>query len=329
MSSGYGMAQAPLVVLAFGGNALAPEDAPATHGEQARRAASLAKVVRSLRAEGYRVLVTHGNGPQVGNLALQQEATQAVPPQPLFTLGAMTQGQIGHLLTLPLLRAVGDEPEVPAAAVVTHVLVDAQDPAFDAPSKPIGPFFSEVEASQLAADRGWRMVSDAGRGHRRVVPSPQPREVLEGDVIRTLLGAGVVVVAAGGGGVPVARQMDGTFTGVDAVIDKDRTAQALAASLGADALALITSVDHVALDFGTPRERVVEEMTASEALRHLDDGQFPPGSMGPKVEAAVDFVRQGGRLAVVTSAAHTLAALRGEHGTRIVADPVRRQAART
>lgn len=304
----------PLVVLAFGGNALAPDNDSATYLEQARRAAELAAVVRTLRGDGFRVLVTHGNGPQIGNLALQQESSKAVPPQPMFVAGAMTQGQIGHLLTLPLL----DGDPVPAAALVTHVMVDADDPAFRRPAKPIGPFFDDADARSLTAERGWRMEPDSGRGHRRVVASPRPGKVLEEAVIRRLLDDEVVVVAAGGGGVPVTRG-EGGLRGVDAVIDKDRTAQTLAAALGADALALITQVEHVSLDYGTPQQRAVEEMTADEAARYLQEGQFPPGSMGPKVEAAVDFIRQGGRLAVTTSVPHTVAALRGEHGTRIVA----------
>jgi carbamate kinase len=305
------------VVLALGGNALTRAGQAGTHDDQQANALAMARAVCGLLDDGLGVVIVHGNGPQVGALALQQEEGAALaPPQPLFALGAMTQGQIGSLLGLAIRNADAGRA-VQVVSLVTHVLVDPGDAAFSHHTKPIGPFFPPRQARALAADRGWTVGEDAGRGYRRLVASPEPQAILEADAIRSLADAGVVVIAAGGGGVPVRRD-DGRLTGVEAVVDKDLAAQRLASATGADSLVLVTDVDHVALDFGTAGERVVETMTADEADRHLRDGQFPPGSMGPKITAAVRFLRAGGKLAAVTSARHVRAALRGGHGTRIV-----------
>jgi carbamate kinase len=306
------------VVLALGGNALTRAGQAGTYEDQRANAAAMARAVCGLVGDGHGVVIVHGNGPQVGALALQQEEGAAlVPPQPLFTLGAMTQGQIGSLLGLAL-REAGDGRPVRVASLVTHVLVDPADAAFAHPTKPIGPFFPARQARALATRRGWTVGEDAGRGYRRLVASPEPQAIVEADAIRCLADAGFVVIAAGGGGIPVSGK-DGRLTGVEAVIDKDLPAHRLAAATGATALVLVTDVDHVALDFGTASQRTVEAMTADEADRHLRDGQFPPGSMGPKITAAVRFLRAGGKLAVVTSPPHVRAALEGGHGTRIVA----------
>ncbi len=307
------------VVMALGGNALTRADQAGTFEEQRANAASMARAIRGVLAASRGVVLVHGNGPQVGALSLQQEEGAALtPPQPLFALGAMTQGHIGSLLTLALHDACS--PRAPRiAAVVTHVLVDRADPAFEHPTKPIGPFFERGRALALASSRGWTVREDAGRGYRRVVASPEPLGILEADAIRTLVDAGFVVVAAGGGGIPVCQDADhGPPAGVEAVIDKDLAAARLATSLKADTLVVVTGVDHVALDFGTSREQQVEAMTMDEAEGHLRDGQFAPGSMGPKVTAAVRFLRAGGKLAVVTSPQHVRRALEGRHGTRIL-----------
>ena len=311
------------VVVAVGGNALTGESETGTYAQQSANAAGMAKAVGMLTDAGWTVVLVHGNGPQVGNLLIQQEAGEAqVPGQPLFNLDAMTQGQIGSMLALALHAELGpDRP--PIASVITHVVVDAADPAFNHPTKPVGPFFTAADAERLAAERGWTLTEDAGRGWRRIVPSPEPLEIVELDVVRRLADAGVLVIAAGGGGVPVVGEPG--YVGVDAVIDKDRSAALLAAALDADALVLITGVEHVMLDFGKPSARAVHEMSADEAQGHLQDGQFPPGSMGPKVEAAISFVRRGGTTAVITTAelaAHALAGDSAEEplpGTRIVA----------
>lgn len=308
-----------MVVVAMGGNALARHDEHATYREQMIRAAELGEVVCSLRRAGYRILVTHGNGPQVGNLAIQQEEAAAmVPVQPLPVLSAMTQGQLGHLLTAAIVGAA-DDPGLRAVCVVTHSVVDPADSAFGNPTKPIGPFFTEEQARALGEQRGWAVGKDGDRGWRRVVPSPEPQEIVEAQAIRTLAESGYVAVASGGGGIPVTR--DGPrLVGVDAVIDKDLSAALLASAVGAKILLMLTDVDQVMLDFGTPRQQPVSAMTASEAERHLAEGQFPPGSMGPKIAAAVRFLRSGGRFAVITSAVHAARAIAGTRGTRIIAD---------
>ena len=316
----------PTAVIAFGGNAFAPEDASGAHEEQAATVGRMAHVVTDLHQRGYRVVVTHGNGPQVGALAIQQEeCADVVPRQPLFVLDAMTQGQLGHLLTLGI-RDLLDEP-LPVAALITHVVVLSDDREFDHPTKPIGPFYEPAEAERLARDRGWTVRRVSDRACRRVVASPSPIEVLEVDSVRVLADAGVLVVAGGGGGVPVVRHDGGQMRGVEAVVDKDRVARVLATALGAEVLVLVTGVPGVAVDFGTDRERQIEEMTVEEARAYLDEVQFPAGSMGPKVESAVEFVAAGGHLAVITSERFVSAALDGRHGTRIVALPSRQQQA--
>lgn len=322
-------------VLAVGGNALAPTHARGTLEEQQSNANRIARLAVQMIDQGWRVVLTHGNGPQVGNLALQHEggaAAAVIPAQPLFVLGAMTQGQIGHMLTVALHNALGAAQEtMPVASLLTHVVVDARDPAIRRPTKPIGPFFSSSRARVLAGQRGWQIVDDAGRGFRRVVPSPQPVEILEGEAIRTLVNRGFLVVAAGGGGIPLVRR-GRRLEGFDAVIDKDLTAALLASTVGASALLLLTGVDRVMLDFGTPAERPVTQMSLEEAKAHLAEGQFPPGSMGPKVLGAIRFLeagvrggrRYGDRSAIITSTRRAAAALAGTPegnpaGTRIVA----------
>jgi carbamate kinase len=287
--------------------------------DQAERAADLARTIVALQGDGRRLLVVHGNGPQVGALAIAQEAVaREVPPQPLFVLGAMTQGQLGYLLG----QAIGDALEAAGrpravAAVMTQVVVDPDDPGFQNPTKPIGPFFPEGRAKRLADARGWSVVDDSGRGWRRVVASPEPLEVVEWPQIKRLLDAGQVVIACGGGGVPVVRR-DGDLRGVDAVIDKDYAAALVGDLVGADSLLLLTGVERVALDFGTPMQREVEQMTLAEARGHLADGQFPAGSMGPKVDAAIRFIDGGGRMAIIGAMESAAEALAGTSGTRIV-----------
>lgn len=303
------------VVVALGGNVLTREGQAGTHEEQAANAHQMARSVARIIDADWRVVITHGNGPQVGNLAIQQEEGSAmVPPQPLFVLGAMTQGQIGQVLGSAVAQASGTD----VVTVVTHVEVDADDPAFANPTKPIGPFFSEEEARRLAEEREWAVREDAGRGFRRVVPSPDPRAIVEADAIAELLEGGYTLIAAGGGGIPVVREGK-RWSGVDAVIDKDLSAERLASDIGADALLMLTGVDRVAVDFGTPEERLLASITVEEAREHLADGQFPPGSMGPKVTAAIRFVEGGGTRAIITSPRWATGALAGTHGTQVVA----------
>jgi carbamate kinase len=320
---------AKTAVIALGGNALTRAGQPGTYDEMLANAAVMAAAVNEVIEAGWRVVIVHGNGPQVGNLALQQEATTMVPAQPLALLNAMTQGELGSVIAcaIDLLRGPGT-----AAALVTHVTVDPADPAFQSPSKPIGPFFQRSEAQQLAASRGWVVKPDSGRGYRRVVASPEPTGVIEIDALRTLVSAGHLVIAAGGGGIPVADAatrgaiVDAGTCGaiVDAVIDKDRAAGLIARLLGAQALLLVTAVDRVMLDYGKPTQSELGTIKAAEAARHLAEGQFPPGSMGPKIEAALRFLDQGGDLAAITSPRLLAATLNGagaRAGTRIERSP--------
>jgi carbamate kinase len=309
-------------VVALGGNAITRPGQRGTYLEQTANAHAMAGAVCGLRDAGWRVVVVHGNGPQVGNLMIQHERAAAeVAALPLFCLDAMTEGQLGSLLALALREATGDRP-LDVVAVVTHVVVDSRDPAFARPTKPIGPFLEAAEAERLAAEHDWRVAADAGRGHRRLVASPAPARIVELDAIRALVERGTVVIAAGGGGVPVVAAASG-YVGIEAVIDKDLAAQTLATALGAEALVLVTDIGQVQLDFGTERQRPISQVTANEAQRHLDDEQFPDGSMGPKIRAAINFLRAGGRVAVITNADGVVPSLDpespGEAGTRIIA----------
>jgi carbamate kinase len=285
-----------IAVVALGGNALTRPGQSGTYDEMMANATAMAAAVNDVMEAGWRVVIAHGNGPQVGSLALQQEATSMVPAQPLAMLGAMTQGLLGSLIARAIDRLRGRGT---AAVLVTHVTVDPADPAFGSPSKPIGPFFEAAEAQRLAARNGWVVRPDSGRGYRRVVASPQPTGVIEIGALRALVNAGHLVIAGGGGGIPVAAT--DTCGVVDAVIDKDRAACLIASSLGASALLLVTAVDRVMLDYGTPTQSGLGIITGDQAARYMRQGQFPPGSMGPKIEAALHFLAGGGELAVITS----------------------------
>lgn len=303
-----------IAVVALGGNAFTRAGQAGTYEGQSDNARSMAHTVLAIRRSGWNVVIVHGNGPQVGNLALQQEEGQElVPAQPLFSLGAMTQGEIGSMISLALHT---DETDIAVAALVTHVVVSPDDPAFAVPTKPIGPFFTSARAAEFGAERGWTVVDDSGRGFRRAVPSPRPIEVVETAAIRSLLATGTVVVAGGGGGVPVVAD-DAGLRGVEAVIDKDYVAGLLAVSLAAHALVFVTDVPRLMLDFGQATEHPLEEVDVDEAERQLRAGQFPAGSMGPKVDAATHFLRSGGEVAVITTpelAARTLGTTCGAAG---------------
>jgi carbamate kinase len=304
------------LVIAFGGNALIREHERGTWPEQTEHAIEAARAIARL-GRGHEVVLTHGNGPQVGALALQQASGEPdAPALPLDVLDAMTQGEIGYLLQQALTAV---DPSLPTATVLTRVLVDGEDPAFAAPTKPIGPFYTEGRARRLARERGWHVAADAGRGWRRIVPSPRPLRILEVEQVRALAAAGVLVIAAGGGGIPVAH-VGGRLTGVDAVIDKDRCAVELALEIEADIVVYVTGVPRVALGFGTPAARDALRLTVTDALHHLEAGEFPAGSMGPKVESAARFAVAGGGHCVITDAAHLAAAVHGGHGTWIVPD---------
>lgn len=313
-----------VAVVALGGNAITRSGQAGTYEEHWANVTVMMQAICRLRASGWTVVVVHGNGPQVGNLAVQQNAgAHLVPEMPMFTLGAMTEGQLGSLLSLAMWRCCGDEM-TGVVSVITHVVVDADDPAFGLPTKPIGPFLTAAKAREQAETRGWVVGEDAGRGYRRLVASPKPQRILELDAIRSLVDQGLLVIAAGGGGVPVVAA-DVGYRGIDAVIDKDLAAQRLATSLGANALALVTDVPQVMVDYGTPSARPIAEIGVEAARAHEDDGQFPAGSMGPKMRSAIQFLGEGGELAVVTNAERLCASLACDGdpdsaGTRIVAN---------
>lgn len=305
------------ILIALGGNALIREGERGAWDEQRRNALSAASAAARLRRAGHEVVLTHGNGPQVGLLALQQACAEPeVPALPFDALVAMTQGLMGYLLQ-DALGAV--DPGLPTATVLTRAVVDAHDAAFTrAPTKPIGPFYDELQARAVAKERGWEVGPDAGRGWRRLIASPRPREVVEHEQIELLARRGIVVIAAGGGGIPVVAGEEG-LTGVEAVIDKDRCATELAIQIHAEMLVLTTGVPRVSLDFGTRWQRDMARLTVSDAMRHLRDGDFPAGSMGPKVESAVRFASRFGR-AVITDPDCLGEALDGDGGTWIVPD---------
>jgi carbamate kinase len=305
------------ILIALGGNALIRAGERGTWEEQRRNALEAARAVAELRGAGHQIVLAHGNGPQVGLLALQQERGEPdAPALPFDAMVAMTQGEIGYLLQDALATV---DPGMPTATVLTRARVAADDSAFSAPpTKPIGPFYDESEARRLAAERGWDIGPDAGRGWRRMIASPRPVEVLEHHQIELLARSGTVVIAGGGGGIPVARVHDG-FQGLDAVIDKDRCATELALEIGAGLLILTTDVARVSFDYGTRWQRDMARLTISDAIRHLRDGDFPAGSMGPKIEAAVRFASGTGR-AAITDPANLMSVLEGRAGTLIVAD---------
>ncbi|MGB9660836.1 MAG: carbamate kinase [Moorellaceae bacterium] len=312
---------AKTVVLAFGGNAIVRPGQKGTYEEQKANIQDTCRQVVDLVREGYRLVITHGNGPQVGSILIKNElAKDVVPAMPLDVLVSNTQASIGYMIQQSLgyeLQRAG--LNTPVVSLVTQVVVDPGDPAFQNPTKPIGPFYTEEEARKLAAEKGYKVVEDSHRGWRRVVPSPRPLEIIEKEAIKALVQAGIIVVAAGGGGIPVVRRPDGSLGGVEAVIDKDRAARLLANEVGADVLFLLTEVEQVYLDFGRPSQRAVARLTVAEAKKYLAEGQFPPGSMGPKVEAAISFVEAGGEKAIIGSLSRAAAAVSGKSGTAIVA----------
>jgi carbamate kinase len=298
------------IVVALGGNALMRPGERGTAAEQRANLRVVCEALRPLLAED-ELVITHGNGPQVGNELLRHERGAAeVPPLPLYLAVAQTQAEIGALIESELAPVAGR----PVACLLTHVVVDEHDPAFSEPTKPIGPFYDEARAKELEGDRGWEIVHDSGRGWRRVVPSPLPLDVVELDAIRSLVRGGAIAVACGGGGIPVA-QRNGRLAGLDAVIDKDRASSLLARELGADRLVILTEVPAVYRNFGTDSQEELRSLGLDEASALVPD--LASGSMRPKVEAAVDFARQTGHEALITSPAALGAALDGEAGTRI------------
>jgi carbamate kinase len=311
-------------VIAVGGNALILDGQRGTIAEQFENARATARHVAALVADGWRVVLTHGNGPQVGFILLRSELVAEDAPVPRLSLDmavADSVGGVGYIIANSLaneLGRVGLADRV--VCVITQTVVDPDDPAFGHPTKPIGPAFSAAEAERLRREEGWVMVEDAGRGYRRVVASPRPKRIVEAGAIRTLVEAGYVVIACGGGGIPVVETEPGVYQGVEAVVDKDFASALLAGSLGVHTFVISTGVEKVAVRYRQPDQRFLDRMTLSEARAYLEAGEFPEGSMGPKVRAAIDLIARGGKEVIITSPAHLEEAIAGRTGTHLVAD---------
>ncbi len=308
-----------LVLVAVGGNALMRTGEPSLAEHQFEHAVETASTVVALIKSGHRVVLTHGNGPQIGAALVRSEIAAAhAYRMPYDCCLAATQGEIGYVLQYAMWQMMQREHlHVPIATLVTQVRVDKDDPAFTHPTKPIGPFLTKEEAERYRLELGWTMV-EKPEGYRRVVPSPYPKEIIELDAIRACVDRGLVVIAGGGGGIPVFNDHDIT-KGVEAVIDKDLTSAILASQLGADVFAVATGEEFVYVDFGRPTQHSLRHLTYDQCASFLAEGQFPEGSMGPKIQAAMAYIERGGKEAIITDAAHLYRAINGEAGTHIVA----------
>ena len=305
------------IVVALGGNAILRPGQAGTAEDQFVNIKTTCESIARMVKQGYRVVITHGNGPQVGNILIQNLHSQdLVPAMPLDVCGAKSQGLIGYMIQQSLHNELAKEGiNVPVVTVLTQVIVDENDPAFKNPTKPIGPFYTEEEAQRFAKERGETWKEDSGRGWRKVVPSPLPVEIFEKSAIGTLIREGAVVIAAGGGGIPVI-QKGNTLHGIEAVIDKDLASSKLARDIKADILMILTDVERVAINYRTPSEAYLTAITVDEAKKYMDEGQFGAGSMGPKVQAAIDFASCG-KTSIIASLNRSLDALEGKTGTTI------------
>jgi carbamate kinase len=307
------------ILVALGGNAILQREGKGTAEEQFANVRRACGHLVGIIQLGHKVTITHGNGPQVGDILLKDDlAKGSLPQMPLDVCGAESQGMIGYMIQQSLrneLRRVGLDLQV--ATVLTETVVDGSDPAFKNPTKPIGPFYSASEADRLRGEKGWHLINDSGRGFRRTVPSPMPLSIVQGQMIRELMDMGVIVIAAGGGGIPVTSGAEAR--GLEAVIDKDLGAAILAKMVNAEVLLILTDVEKVFLDYAKPGRRPMDKMTVQECKRYLGQGQFPAGSMGPKIESAVRFLESGGERVIITSLESAEEALAGTAGTTIVA----------
>jgi len=316
------MSERKLAVVAIGGNSLIKDKQHQTVEDQYRAAGETCHHIADMIEQGWDVAIGHGNGPQVGFILRRSEIAAKVAGMhevPLDVCGSDSQGAIGYALQQNLVNEFKQRGmQRRAATVITQVLVDTNDPAFENPAKPIGGFMEEDEAKERAAKEGWTVVDDAGRGWRRVVPSPLPEEIVELEAVRELLNAGIVTITVGGGGIPVIRNEDGNIQGVAAVIDKDYASSLLARSIGANLLLISTAVEQVYLNFNTPDQKAIDVMTMGEAKQYMEEGHFAKGSMLPKIQAIIWFLEAGGQEAIITNPENVARALRGETGTRIV-----------
>lgn len=309
----------PIAVVAFGGNAILDAGDDGSFHTQLEKAKAACRQMLSILHKGYQLILVHGNGPQVGNLLIQfEKARDVIPVPPLDVAVASSQGLLGHMLEISM-RTVLEEDRMQreVATILTQVVVSPDDPAFKKPTKPIGPFYTKEQAERFQKTEGWHVVEDSGRGWRRVVCSPTPRKVLELNTIKYLAQNDTVVITCGGGGIPVNYLTD-SVVGTEGVIDKDATAALLAYNIGAELFMILTGVDKVSLDFGKPSQRAIDVMNVQQAKQWLDEGQFPPGSMGPKIRSAVEYVEKGGSEAVITSQENIVQAMQSKNCTRIV-----------
>jgi carbamate kinase len=311
------------IVVALGGNAIIEEGTEGTIAQQFDNTRKSMDAIVGLIRAGHRVVLSHGNGPQAGVHLIRHEAASGqVPPSPLNVIVADTQGSMGYMIAQCLANAlVKAEIEMDVVTVITQVVVDPADPSMTNPTKYVGPFYKAEQVEKLR-ERGWIIKEDPGRGYRRVVASPQPLDVVEKGTIKDLIDDGKVVIAAGGGGVPVMRNSDGTLSGVDAVIDKDRASALLANLIGADELCILTGVEKVAINYKKPDQKTFDSLSVADCERYLSEGQFPKGSMGPKIEAACDFIRRGGQKVIITNLESAEDAINGHAGTLITAGSV-------
>lgn len=312
-----------VAVIAIGGNSLIKDKDHQTVKDQYAAVKETAQHICTMVEEGYDVVVTHGNGPQVGFILLRSEiaskSAEHLHQVPMDSCGADTQGAIGYQIQQALGNTFNEKKiEKPVVTVVTQVRVDKEDPAFSDPSKPVGPFYSKEEAEEKEKSTDWTIVEDAGRGYRRVVASPIPEEIIEEEAVKTLVGKGFAVIAVGGGGIPVVREKDGSLTGVEAVIDKDYASSLLASNINADLFMISTAVEKVCLNFGKPNEEKLCEMNVEDAKKYLEEGHFAKGSMEPKIKAVIKYLEAGGKKAIVTCPEKIHDAVLGKTGTHIV-----------
>ncbi len=308
------------IVLALGGNAIIQAGQKGTITEQFANTRESLNGIAKLIKEGYQIAISHGNGPQVGNMLIQQNAgiDRGVAPLPLGVLNAATEGTMGYMIDQSLqniLKNAGLEPEV--AVILTQIVVDKNDPSMSNPSKPVGPFYTEEQAKDLQEAYGWSMTEDAGRGWRQVVPSPKPKDIIPAKAIQALMENGTIVISCGGGGIPVYVENNQTLEGVDAVIDKDFASALLANQIEADTLIILTGVEKVAINWGKPEMEELSTLNTEDAKRYHAEGHFPKGSMGPKILAAVDYLEKGGKRVIITSHEYLTEALEGKTGTII------------
>ncbi|MCK5059082.1 MAG: carbamate kinase [Candidatus Aminicenantes bacterium] len=311
-----------LALIAFGGNVMLSAKGKGTAKEQYQNARKAAVLMVDIIKKGFELIIVHGNGPQVGNVMLQMEsASDIVPTFPLDVCGAMTQGSMGYILERAILNELRKQSiDKEVVTILTQMIVDREDRAFANPSKPIGPFYNTPRAKQLKREKKWEMVEDSGRGFRRIVASPKPLDVIPKKAIRAMVEQGVVVITAGGGGIPVFLNSRGYFEGVEAVIDKDFASSLIAREAGVDLFIILTGVDRVMENFGKANARPVPTIDVNQARKMLAEGQFPPGSMGPKISASIEYISGGGKEVIITSSEKLRLALTGKSGTKIIAD---------